>query len=40
MENYKFKKVRIKNHCYYKIFLEKCTYQLAKKNNDKFLYIA
>ena len=22
---------KVKNHCYYKIFLEKCSYQLAKK---------
>ena len=30
MKNNKFKEVRVKSHCHYKIFLE-CTYQLAKK---------
>ena len=25
-----------KNHYYYKIFLEKCLYQLAKKNHECF----
>ena len=27
-----------KNHCYYKIFLEKCLYQLAKKQTKIFVH--
>ena len=27
-----------KNHYYYKIFLEKCSYQLAKKNHKNVFY--
>ena len=26
-----------KNHCYYKIFKKKCSYQLVKKWSQKFL---
>ena len=27
-----------KNHCYYKIFLEQCSYQLAKKSSQNFFW--